>query len=307
LSSGTKPFKTMNSILARLFSLGITKRTAEKLLKKKGSPLYFGAVIHCERIYDTEVFEKLLLFSKIVPARAALCVMTPENPYIRSQMEKHGVDMESFSNRLKMLSEVYDIGFHGHWCAKRGAADAPFQNPGRISEIERAGFRITSDDPAEVRKQFSLENAYLGSLSFKPRIYSAGWWYLNREIVKLLDEHGYTSDCSVRHGQGDSFGGAYISDKDLPERGIPFRLSPSKNIIEFAGISYLNFNWWSLAMDLRGMLSSPKESFVTVPLHDYNLTRDMNKITNNIRFLSAIKNCRWSGLIEMRAAAESVL
>jgi hypothetical protein len=297
----------MNQILASFLSIGAVRKAAEITMRKNGSSLYLGLVIHCERIFETETFEKLLAFSKIAPKKATLCVMTPENPFIQFQIEKAGLDRRAFDDRLKRLSEDYEIGFHGHWCRKGGGGQSAAPKGGRSAGVERFGFKVISDDPAEVRKQFVLENNYLNSLGIKPKVYSAGWWYLDESIVKLLDEFGYSADCSVRYGLPNFFGGTYLDASALPQKGLPFYLAPSNNIIEFTSISYMNFNWWSLAKDLfKPLNSSEGPLFVTVPIHDYSLPEDMDKVTANINFLSTIKNCHWSSVSEMHkmAAAE---
>ena len=291
----------MNILAKKVLSLGAVKRTASLLLRKKGKPLYAGFVIHSEMVQDIRVFNKLMELGAWLTFKPALCVMTPRNPYIREDMSQSNVTEVEFARRLKELNAYYDMGFHGHWCRK-GRPEAPF-NTKISTRIEKAGFTLTLNEPPEIEKQFKEEYDFFKEYGVRPQIYSAGWWFLNDTVVKLLDSYGFMLDCSLRRGYPDTFGGRYMPAGEMPPLGKPFLLKPSRKVLECAGIFYLNANWWTLAKDLYPALSSADgPSAVTVPLHDYDLLDDLEKVKENITLIGSLKNVSWlsaSGLLSL--------
>jgi len=283
----------------KLLSFPPAKRAALRLLAKKGEPLRLGFVLHTEMIYDGIVFERLKSLGASLPFKPMLCVMTPKNPYIKHAMEQRGVSEVEFNKRLRTLSERYEVGFHGHWCTAV-AASAPAADRKHMTRIEKAGFALTIDNPEEIRKQFKSEVGYLAAQGYKPAVYSAGWWHLNESVVGLLDEHGFSADCSVRYPYADSFGKRYITPEKLPPQGDIFYLPPSKQVRELHSVFYLHMKWWTLVKELLPVLRRKEGPlFCVLPTHDYDLVEGIGKVKENIEFLSRLPNVQWLSMSDI--------
>ncbi len=289
----------MNILFKKLLSLNISKNIFLSFFGKKGKPVYIGLVFHAEKIYDKTVFDKLVDLGKFLSFKATLCITTPKNPYIKSEMEKINLNESEFTERIKTLSNFYEIGFHGHWCRK--SDNFKFYDKKIITEIEKSGFVLTLNDSEEIKKQFKEEFEYLDKNIYRPKIYTAGWWYLNDTIIKLLDDYGFEFDCSVRYKYPDTFGERYIQNDKLPSQGYPFYISTSKKTMELNSISYLHMNWWTILKDLYSILKQKNgPSFIIIPIHDYNLLDNYEKIKENITFISKINNVKWIEVSNMK-------
>lgn len=292
----------MKNLLRKLLSLKAIKNIIAFFLFKPGRPLYLAVAVHTEKIQDPVVFEKLSEFGRLLPFKAAAFVMTPACPIVKAELEKSGETEAEFNSRLKALSGLFEIGLHGHFC--RPCAD-PSRGPANGAWLRDAGFERTSDEPALVREQFRLEYEYLAAYAYKPELYCAGWWLLNETVVRLLEEYSFKADCSVRHDRADSFGHLYLPEERLPGKGRAFILPPSKTVVEFPSITYLHEDWWGLVRGLLPMLFSSKGPlFAVLPVHDYSLTGDGEKVLENIRFLSKIRNVRFVSFSRMLEIAK---
>ena len=271
--------------------------------------MYLTCVIHSDAVQDAVVFNKLLSFSEGLTFKPALCVMTPANPYVRKDMKLRGVSEKEFVYRLRTLSKYYEIGLHGHWCRPLPqGTPAVHRKPGRPTRIEEAGFELTLDDPAAVEQQFLAERSWLTSNFGTPLVYSAGWWFLDGSILRLLDNCGFAADCSFRYGQPDSFGNTALQAQALPPPGRPFGLPPSGRVIELPSLSYLHWNWWSVVRSALPLLRSRGGPlFASLPLHDYNLLDDGGKAAVNIALLSEFGNVRWLAVTAAAVLARAEL
>jgi hypothetical protein len=291
----------MKQLLNKFLSLPAIKTAALFFLRKPGKPLYLAVGIHAEKIYDAAVYEKLAELGRSLPFKAAAFVMTPLSPITRAEMEKDKVTEETFTVRLKLLAGLYEIGLHGHFCKpKEGPA------PGRetFAWLLTAGFERTWEDPVELGKQFRAEYGYLAANVDKPKMFCAGWWFLNERIVRLLEEYGFDTDCSILHGQVDSFGGHYLGADSLPGNGEAFILPPSQNVAEFPSVPYLDMAWWRLVLALLPLLFGGKGPlFAVLPVHDNGLPEQLENIRENIRLLSRIRNVEFVPLSRMRELA----
>jgi hypothetical protein len=254
-------------------------------------------------VQDKNVFGKLMELGAWLTFKPALCVITPRNPAVQEDMAKNNVSEAEFARRLIELKKYYEIGFHGHWCRK-GRSAGQFKGNAAVS-MEKSGFTFTFDEPGEIEKQFKEEYGFFKEYGFKPKVYSAGWWFLNETIVKLLEDYGFSLYCSIRYRYANTFGERYIPLSDMPkQQGEIFHLKPSVKILECTGIFYLNANWWTLAKDMYPLLSSSAGPlYVTVPLHDYDLIEHMNIVKENITFLSRIKNVKWENMDKIITAS----
>lgn len=277
----------MKNIFRKLLSLTAAKNIIPFFLGKPGRPLYLSVAVHTEKIQDPVIFEKLAGFGRALPFKPAAFVMTPASPIVAAEMNKTGTTDEAFRARLRNLSDLFEIGLHGHYC--RPCADP--SGPANEAWLRGAGFELTSGEPNLVREQFKLEYDYLAANGYKSELYCAGWWLLNETVVRLLEEYSFKADCSVRHGCDDTFGARYLRREQLPGKGRAFILPPSKNVAEFPSVTYLHLDWWVLVRDLLPMLFSFKGPlFAVLPVHDYSLPEEGEKVLENIRLLSRIRN-----------------
>lgn len=292
----------MNRIFRSILSLSPVKRGVRYCLSKPANPLYLTLIVHTEKVHDAGIFAKMLELGAELPFRPSACVMTPANPYIKAAMSAEGVSEDEFRARLKKLGGPFEIGLHCHYCAP-GTGD---RDPGAKTGIERAGFRLTMNEPEEIKKQFRAEYAYLSASVAAPKAYTAGWWFMNDVVASLLEEHRFETDCSIRHGLRDSFGGTHLAPDRLPEKGVPFILPPTRTVVEFPSVFYLHMNWWTVVKELFPLLTCSKGPlFAALPVHDYDLKENSALILENIRFLSGMKNVKFVSLSEMKKLAEA--
>jgi len=292
----------MNPMFRKILSLPCVKRAVLSFLGKPGKPLYLAVVVHTEKIQDTETFGRMLELGRALPFKPSACVMTPANPCIKADMERGGVSGDEFLRRLKELSGFFEIGYHGHYCRPSKTA----ANPAARTEIERAGFSLTLDEPEAIKTQFLAEYAYLSSNLYPPKVYSAGWWVINSTLAGLLGTKDFESDCSLRRSYRDTFGGKYLPQADMPENGVPFILPGTEKVLELPSVFYLHMNWWTVLKELFPLLArTGGPLFAVLPTHDYNLKEDLDKVLENLRLLSGLPNVRFVSLSKMKELAES--
>ncbi len=289
----------MNALLKSVLSTAAAKKLFFWPLRKLGRPLYLTVCVHTERIQDAAVFSGMRELGLALPFRPAACVMTPANPYVKADMERRGVSGEEFLSRLKTLSDSFEIGYHGHYCRPGGAPA-----PGASTEIERAGFKLTLDDPEALAAQFRSECDYLRSNLYPPEIYSAGWWFMNARLAELLGENGFTADCSLRRARPDTFGTEYLAGSGMSENGKPFILPGSGDVTELPSLFYLHMNWWTVLRELFPLLKrAGGPLFAVLPTHDYNLVTDLEKVLENVRLLAGVPNVQFVSLSKMQELA----
>jgi hypothetical protein len=290
----------MSRLLHKLLNNTWLKNKAGSTLRKRGAPLHAGLVIHSEKIQDISVYNQLLALKENLRFRPLLCVMTPENPYIRADMHAKGCSENEFNDRLLRLQQSYDIGLHGHWCREKKAGESlSLYKKGRETYIEAAGFPLTMHDAKAVQKQFSQEYSYLKAIGCHPPAYSAGWWFFNDVIADLLDEYGFGIDCSVNKTFTDSFGTPVCGKFTQKTVGDIHYFTPKKRTASIISLSYIHYNWWSLIEDILTLLFKKDQRHVVFPLHDYDLPKYSEKIRSNITFLHRISGVNWCGVPQM--------
>ncbi len=290
----------MNPLFRAALSSTALKNVFKRVFVKPGRPLYLSVCVHTEKIQDDETFGGLLELGRALPFRACACVMTPANPFIRADMEKRGLSEAVFISRLKALDEFFDIGYHGHWCRQGGGS------PSAGTEIERAGFSLTFDDPEALKEQFREEYDWLSANLYPPEFYSAGWWVMNPSVAGLLAEKGFKADCSLRRNYADTFGRRALEETLMPENGVPFELPGAEGVTELPSVFYLHMNWWTVARELFPLLSrTGGPYFAVLPTHDYNLKEELHKVLDNVRLLSGVRGVRFVSLRKMNELARS--
>ena len=292
----------MREFIKKLLAGGPVKEILPRLMFKPGKPLYLAVGVHTEHVHVEAVYKKMAEFGKQLPFKGAAFIMTPRSPIVAKEMAEAGVSEETFTERLKLLSGMFEVGMHGHCCRLRrqgSIQDEPAQ------WLVRAGFERTSGFPREMREQFKAEYDYLSADIGRPEIYSGGWWFMNATVASLLEEYGVYSDCTIRHDASDSFGNRYLTEEELPVKGLPFVLPPSRNVVEFPSVAYLYSDWWRIVLALLPMLvNSDGPLFAVLPMHDHDLPEYGDRILENIRLLSKIRNVRFVPFSGMRHIAQ---
>lgn len=287
----------MNSKLSPLIS---KTGKALKVLTSGGIPRrdgvsYFNFAIHSEIIYDDKTYKMLLKFAgdfyKLTQKRIAVCISTPFCPLVSQEMAKRKIPRDIFNKKVLGLSEIADIGYHGHFYKEDGRV---------ISQISDANY-----DSAVVKSQIEKEMGWFKDEGITPRIYVGGWWFLNSDIILELERSGILVDASIRGGQVNTFGANYLKTDEIPEYGKPFVLPPSGSIIEiqslFGPVMPAFMMKYHLARYLDTKITG--ELFYIFPLHDWDIPKYYHNIISNIKALDKSKgHIRWMDILDMRDA-----
>lgn len=166
-----------------------------------------GYVFHTEKIYNDDCFYILKDFVRsyydIAGVKCILTVMTPENYYIRREMELSRCDVREYIDRVNELSCFSEIGYHGHFY---------HDNHGS------AGVK-GNDHTDLIADQFDREVLWLAdNIDNFVRVYAAGWWYMTKFIISRLAYHNFNMDFSFTYS--NNFGCDY-SRSFLMENAIP--------------------------------------------------------------------------------------
>jgi len=254
---------------------------------------YVNFCVHTEMLYDEKTYLHLLKFSRNFNAltgnRTTLCVTTPLSPCVKKEMKRLGVHEKSVAERLSELKKTSEIGYHGHFYDDTGVD---------LKEMSAENF-----DERAVRNQMASEIKWLTACGVTPKIYTAGWWFLNSRIVRMLETFGIEMDSSVRKGKSDFFGGRYLGEDEVPPYGKPFILPPSSNILEIQSIFGPVMPPFFMKAHLSGYLEIDREKdiFFVFPLHDWDITRYGGSINANVSALDKLKGrFEWMDMTGMR-------
>jgi len=246
--------------------------------------LRVGMVVHTERVYDKEIFALTQRFARELQerlsVRAILTVMTGANARVRGGMARHSCSDAMLSDRLHSLNEFADIGLHGHY----------WMDPDLFWIREQSQSRFVSHSPelALTTNNFALapfETQFLADLEWIDRwnvpfrkIYSAGWWFLNENVIAALLKHGFVFDFSVSWAPW--FRNQYTHDavvRNLLQPGQPFRLSSDKNHINcvptLTGCGTAD-TAADLGRILRAQLGASRDVTGALCIHDYDRNYD---------------------------------
>jgi len=224
----------------------LLKRRPMKFSHKRTQAVGFQFGFHVEEIAIKQTFEEfcevLLAVKKVMGHKALCCVTTPLCEQTQFQMQWAGSSEEQYIERLKKLSEIAVIGYHGHFFVpgvskeeaqqkNNGLFGGDFRPPGRqaspedwarISE-ERQEYLLPWSGEEEhlefVKNKMIAEIDWLTEQGFAPRHYIAGWWHLHPAMIEVLEAKGFLFDLSYREGHKNSFGQWPYSDMPQVPRG----------------------------------------------------------------------------------------
>jgi hypothetical protein len=152
-----------------------------------------GFVFHTEEIFNPAIHQTLINFCKeflsITGTRCICVTMTPPNKRVEKGMRLFGCSNQEYINRMEELSEVAHIGFHGHF----------WHDP---EKFENNDYCIRKDhdqyDYEVMHKQFTDQvNWFTENNVSHNNTYSAGWWFINKDIIELLLRNGMQYDYSM--------------------------------------------------------------------------------------------------------------
>jgi len=263
---------------------------------RREEPVHLTVQFHCESIAVASVFEPFLEFvtwlAHQTDSRPTACVTTPLCPKSQTQMREHGVTEEQYVDRVAQLAEVADIGYHGH-----------FYVPGQ-PELTRMASDTFDEEVAS--EQMEQELAWLRGRHEGVTAYCGGWWAMNEAIARLLDEHGMEVDCSLRRTHESPFGERYMTDDEMPSRGVPFLLPPTDGVVEIqSGFYPIDHPRRALELLLPTLLFEPDAPlFVVLPSHEGEALESGKSFRDCVRMMTKLGDgVRWTSLREQARLA----
>lgn len=285
-------------------------------------PLRVNVVVHAERLARPEAFRSLRAFARDFRRERGVpitcCVITPRCPWAALQLRQEGLDDAGYAARVRDLAEDADIGYHGHFfreAASPGAAretyDRDFGGGGEAFFAEEWEYRLDpvgprSHDAGVVERQMAGELAWFSAQGIAPKVYLGGWWYMTADLAALLESHGFLADCTIRKGHPDTFGGRYLPDGEVPERGTPWMLPPTRGVAEIQSVFYPVDSPRRLAPSYRALFSGgPAEPrAVALPLHEGEIACYGREIRAHLDLLSRA-GAAWTRVEEMAREARA--
>ena len=177
------------------FNNNIYKLYIFKSYKKKGRELHMRYIIHVEKIYDDEVWNKLTKFLKKKGKRCHLFLMAPQPTYLKANLGYRGSKeelVEKMVKRYKMLAAAqskykFKVGLHMHLSI----------HPNQLSEEE---------------KDHSIKYVYKWVKRFFEQdidTIAFGWFKYDKYVEKLCATNGIKII-------NDRWGSITFHDYDLP-------------------------------------------------------------------------------------------
>lgn len=281
----------------------------EKILRSM--PLYTNFIFHVEEISSDKSFSSLLEFAKKLNqetgVRLIACIKTAINPMSKISLAKESLTEKDYIKRVTMLTNFCDIGYHGHFpCYTEDSSLARqksleflgTENFSRTYDDKLLPTIVTGENEELLQERIHNEIEWLRKYFYQPRIYSAGFWYITEKIISLLEENGIEADSSIRKKHKDSFGSNFLNDEDYPQRGIPFILKPSRNIIEIQSAFYLvehSKNTQKYLQETFSLLPE-KPLFLFFPSHETELIKHKKEMYCNLKYLASSPNIKLANL-----------
>lgn len=171
----------------------LVKQSIYSLYPKNSLQKYkldLGYIFHTEWIYHQKTVEALLQFCenyKALTGKKVICtIMTAVNPLVTAGMKRENCSAASFIDRVKRLSELATLGYHGHFWLD----DMKFQEAAYA-------LHSTTFVAEKFLPQFERDlNWFEKNNIIHNGIYAGGWWFFNAFLAKKLMEHKFTSDYS---------------------------------------------------------------------------------------------------------------
>jgi len=284
------------NILYVLNALLWTFSSFPEIQRKK--PININFVFHTEAIANKRIFDKLMDFCKKfldhTHVKVTLCITTPYCPQTQCQFDEFNISIREYEKRVRDISRFAEIGYHGHFFKRITCENK------EILRISHLNYNVSL-----IKEQMRSEINWFKEQKISPITYVAGWWFLTDGIIEQLENFGIKVDCSIRRNHTNSFGKKFIDDSKIPQRGEPFVLYPSKEIIEIQSVFYpihhprLTLNMLKNVVEFR----QDKQLFLVFPSHETELLEFSREFWANIRMLTKLDYIKWTNLSEMNTLA----
>lgn len=230
----------------------------------------FIPVLHVERLHHDESFEKTLEFTEkyqeATQARALLTVITPLAPMLTLELEAAGFSEASYRERIAVLARNADIGLHGHYMRQPVLPCRPVHNY----------WNETSLIASQVERERDwLERSGLMSR----RVYSAGWWHMDQNLVKTLGRLGFEMDFSASSARFNDSPAAF-DIRALRDAPVIFSHATDETVGGIWAVSSLgdsgsrSFVARRVFTAFPALVFSKSESFLSLYSHDWDLNVD---------------------------------
>ena len=280
---------------------------------ERAEPVRVNFVFHTERVAEAPSFDRLLAFvsafHRATGARPTLCLLTPECPKVRVQMERGGIAEGAIVERIARLLEHAEAGYHGHFyevsadeASARAAFRAHFGRDGVYPGPTRDGratwlIPVSHLNPRHdlAAAQMDRELDWLSRAGIRPRVYVAGWWHMDAEVARMLDQRGFDIDCSIRRRHANTFGARYLGDEAIPPRGEPFLLPPTRRVLEVQSIFYPVDHPYRMRTAYADIAAHRPDRplFVALPSHEGELFTHGRVFWDHVRRISASRAFAW--------------
>lgn len=276
----------------------ILKKTYYRFTKKdqlKSYNIKLSYIFHTEKIYDDDLFDQLMRFCKsyfeFTNVKPICAIIPPTNALLKKEMMVNNFSEEEFINRVNKLSNFADIGYHGHFYLNN--------KPTYFNAIHCNSYK-----KSDLTEQFINDiNWFDKNKISHNNIYSAGWWFMNQDLIALLVKHGFQFDFSF--SKSPYFYNQF-SNKILNLNKIKFgenfevqiaknkKITCIQNLIGFHSSKFPE----DFDRNIMKLIDSKNNIIGVVNSHDYDLSYEntLNCIKYQIKF-NKVKFCSYQDLL----------
>jgi hypothetical protein len=234
----------------------------------KSHNIKLGYIFHTERLYDDQIFNRLILFCqkyKVITGVEPICaVIPPSNLLLKQDMRANNFSESDYTSRIIELSNHSTIGYHGHFYLEN--------NPVYYNAIHCNNFKVEN-----LRTQFENDIQWFEKNQIAHNnIYTAGWWFFNEDLLQLLLQHGFQFDFSFSRAPFfyNQFSNEVMNENNIPT-GEVFEISVDGKkkltcIQNFIGMHTTNFPE-DFDRNMKRLNLTTKELVGVVNSHDYDL------------------------------------
>ena len=285
-------------------------------------PLFLNFAFHVEHLADKALFEVILAFigdfRAVTGVSPLAAILAWTNPLTQARARCHGCSEVEFARRVDRVAEHAEIAMHGHFFKECANPDQARSENARLFGSSAEAFTELDDaalvpigppnyDEPLVEGQFSRDLEWLRSRGHDPKIYAGGQWMMTAHLAGLLERNAFRADTTIRKRHTGALGD-YLDDPDIPPRGRPFVLEPTKSIIEIQSLFYPTVHPSLHVRPLRELLATDPagELFAVFPSHETEVAHFRPEIDRHVRFIT--RHCpgaRWLAVTEMVGRASA--
>lgn len=257
-------------------------------------PIPFSYVFHTEAIQYKKIYEQLIKycieFYSITGTKPICTVMPGNNARIEFQMKEEVVSQKVYAERILNLQSFAEIGYHGHF----------YKDGKSFDQLDYEIKKHNNTYPLKtLKKQFTEEVNWFkeNNIPIEP-IYSAGWWFMDNNVIELLKEHKFKLDFSF--SKSPWFWNPYstgLYEEHHILGGEPFMMQGITFMQNFVGCHTTTF-----PQDFIRNVNKILNDGYLLPIgsmhsHDYDL--DYKNTIKCIRHLVEVEKCKFYSSQEM--------